>query len=101
MVESTIQGISVCPTCPLLWLTSFSSPGEVETRTSPPAGSFVSHEITTQPCPKEIGFGVALFFPVICPVRSVLLPPGNQDQFLAAIAISGCSTAGGGSNLLR
>src|SRR5207244_12267275 len=101
MVESTIHGISVCPDCPLLWLTSFSSPGEVEMRTSAPAGSFVSHEITTQPCPKEMGFGLALIFPVIAPVRSVLLTSKNQDQLLAAIAISGCSTAADGAKLLR
>src|SRR5204863_1066187 len=81
MVESTIQEISVCPDCPLLWLTSFSSPGEVEMRTSAPPGSFVSHEITTQPCPKEMGFGFALIFPVIASVRFLLLTERPRISF--------------------
>src|SRR6266699_4801562 len=80
IIESTIQGISTCPDGP--WLTSFSSPEEVKTRISPPAGSLVSHEITTQPCPKETGFGFALILPVISPVRCVLLTGKNQDQLL-------------------
>jgi hypothetical protein len=63
-VESTIQGISVCPDRPLLLLTNFSSSGAVETRTSAPPGSLVSHEINTEPWPNKMGFGLALIFPV-------------------------------------
>src|ERR1044071_6712255 len=72
IVESTIQEISICPD-DLPWLTTFSSPGEVETRISAPVGSFVSHEITTQPSPNEMGFGFALIFPVIFPACLLLL----------------------------
>jgi hypothetical protein len=54
---------------------------EVETRISAPAGSFVSHEIITQPGPKEIKFGFALIFPVISAVRCVLLTPETKISF--------------------
>jgi hypothetical protein len=37
----------------------------------------VSHEITTQPCPKEMGFGFALILPVIALARSLLLTRRN------------------------
>src|SRR5207248_8525256 len=52
------RSISTWPDFPP-WVTSFSSSGEVETRTSAPERSFVSHEITTLPCPKKTGFGLA------------------------------------------
>src|SRR4029453_12216653 len=39
---------------------------------SPPPGSLVSHEMTTQRSPKEMGLGAALIFPVISPLRSLL-----------------------------
>jgi len=69
--DCSIKGISTVPECPRL--TSLSSPKDVQTRTSAPAGSFVSHEITTEPCPNEVGFGFGLMFPVITPDGRVLL----------------------------
>jgi hypothetical protein len=61
-------------------LTSFSSPKDKETRSSAPAGSFVSHEISTLPCPKGMGFGFALTFPVISPVGIVLLTSRKPES---------------------
>src|SRR5258707_10988374 len=88
--------ISVCTDPPLLLLllTSFSSLGLVETRTSPPAGSFVSHEISTQSFPKGTGFGFALIFPVSFADSFVLLTVDNKNQLLAVIAVSSCCAAG-------
>src|SRR4029453_1739397 len=80
MVESVIHGICICPD-PFPLLTSLSFPGEVETRISPPARSFVSHEISTQPCPKGRGFGFALMFPVTLLVRSVLVISLKEQAF--------------------
>src|SRR4029434_3246440 len=93
MVESVIHGICICPD-PFPLLTSLSFPGGVESRISPPARSFVSHEISTQLCPKGRGFGFALIFPVTLLVRSVLVISLKEHQPLAAMAISGCALSG-------
>jgi len=56
-----------------------------ETRTLPPAGSSVSHEITAQPWPTKIGLGLAAIFPVISPVRSLLRTSWDQHQLVALL----------------
>jgi hypothetical protein len=74
--ESLIHGISTRPDDPPC-VTSFPSFAPVETRTSAPAGSFVSQEIT-QRCPRKSRFGFAFIFPVISPVGSILFTAGDQ-----------------------
>ena len=79
-LESLIQGISTSPDCPPC-VTSCSSSAPVETRTSAPAGSFVSQEIT-QRCPKKTEFGFAVIFPVMSSAGPLLFTAGNQHQLL-------------------
>lgn len=88
-VESAIQGISTWPDVPPR-ATSLSSFAPVETRTSAPTGSLVCHE-TTQRCPKQIGFGLALICPVIGPFVCVFT--GDHYQPIPVRA-SSCSANG-------
>jgi hypothetical protein len=44
---------------------------------SAPAGSFVSHEVSTQPSPKGIGFGSALILLMVAAAGLILLTDEN------------------------
>lgn len=98
-VESVIHGISTLPDFPPC-VTSLSSSVPVETRTSAPAGSFVSHEMT-HCCPKQSGVGFALIVPVICLVPSVLVTAANHGQLVTATTSSWSVTGDDCSKLLK